>query len=541
MMIWPGSGKRVASQQSATNPGASRTRMSPFLPVLAAIAGAGFSQLQSAEAAESPPSALSMEARITALIPSLEAYIATGMKAFDVPGLAVGIVAGDRLVYAKGFGVRSKTGGLPVGTRTVFQIGSTTKGFLSATMAIMADRGKFRWDDRVVDLYPDFRLKDAWVTREFRVFDLIAQRSGLPPYANDMLPILGYDEKALIRSLRDVEPVSSFRSTFAYTNITHLLAARIVANVAGAADWNAVVRKELFDPLGMAETTQTAEAIETAPDHAEGYQPTPGGSIVVPFTALFPYALGAAGDINSTVEDVARWVRLQLGNGTFEGRRIVSPENLAFTRTAKVGVSDKLSYAMGWVVAQTPNGTVIWHNGGTTGFGAYIGFQLDRGIGVIVLTNQQNVGFPDAVGAWAFDRLLDNPTVDYAADKLKSLQAKFKADEATYATPASPRPFPPLATLAGNFVNPSFGKLTLRVDGDAMILAFQETGAELRLQPWDGDIFTARLLPKGTFAQAVANLGDLPSGFAQFQMDAAGKLGSLRLSFDGQAYELRRE
>jgi len=131
-----------------------------------------------------------MEEHVRALIPDLEAYIASGMKAFDVPGLAIGIVAGDKLVYAKGFGVRSKGGGVPVDPRTIFQIGSTTKAFLATTLAIMVDRGKLRWDDRIVDLDADFQFKDPWVTREFRVFDLLAQRSGLPPYVNDMLGLL---------------------------------------------------------------------------------------------------------------------------------------------------------------------------------------------------------------------------------------------------------------------------------------------------------------------------------------------------------------
>ena len=109
------------------------------------------------------------EDRVRALVPALEAYLQQGMKDFDVPGAAVGIVAGDRLVYAKGFGVRGKSNPAPVDPRTVFQIGSTTKAFLSATQAIMVDRGKLRWDDRVADLYPEFQLMDPWVTREFRV------------------------------------------------------------------------------------------------------------------------------------------------------------------------------------------------------------------------------------------------------------------------------------------------------------------------------------------------------------------------------------
>jgi CubicO group peptidase (beta-lactamase class C family) len=242
-----------------------------------------------ARAQSQSKSAASMEARISALIPDLEAYIQSGMKAYDVPGVAVGIVTGDRLVYAKGFGVRSKSGGAPVDPRTVFQIGSLTKGFLAATMAIMVDRGKLNWDDRVVDLHPGFQLKDPWVTREFRAFDLVAQRSGLPPQVNHLLGLVGYAEPALIRSLRHVEPVSSFRTTFAYTNMTHLLAGRIVRDLAGAPDWSAVARRELLDPLRMTETSFTAEAITAAANHAEGYRWTPDGTIEVPFEPLFPY------------------------------------------------------------------------------------------------------------------------------------------------------------------------------------------------------------------------------------------------------------
>ncbi|MGA8689719.1 MAG: serine hydrolase domain-containing protein [Methyloceanibacter sp.] len=238
-------------------------------------------------------------------------------------------------------------------------------------MAIMVDRGKLRWDDRVVDLDPDFQLNDPWVTREFRVFDLLAQRSGLPPYVNDMLGILDFNEAALIRSLRHVEPVSSFRSTFAYTNITHFAAGRIVAKAAGTADWNTVLRQELLDPLGMKDSSYTAEAIKAATNRAEGYRWTPNGTIEVPFTQVIPYDYGGAGDINSTVEDMARWVRLQLGNGTFEGRRIVSSENLAFTHTPKVAISDKVFYALGWLIQQTPNGNIIWQRGASAPLSAW--------------------------------------------------------------------------------------------------------------------------------------------------------------------------
>jgi CubicO group peptidase (beta-lactamase class C family) len=494
-----------------------------------------------AHAQEPAKSPAAMEMRIKALIPDLEAYIQNGMQAFDLPGLAIGVVTGDRLMYARGFGVRSRTSGAPVDSSTVFQIGSATKGFLATTIAILADRGKLKWDDRVVDLDPEFQLKDPWVTREFRVFDLLAQRSSLPPYANDMLGILGADEAAMIRSMRHVEPVSSFRTTFAYTNITHLEAGRIVAKLAGQPDWNAVLARELLEPLGMKDTSYSAEAIRAAANHAEGHRWTPAGTIAVPFYH-FPYVFGGAGNINSNIEDTARWVRLQLANGTFEGRRIVSAENLAVTRTARVAVNDKVVYANGWLVTQTPNGNIVWHNGGTNSFGAMIAMSLDRDVGVIVLTNEEQQNLADAVGMWALDRLLGNPVVDYAAAALKAAKARFANLEKMFAKPANPRPFPPQTPLAGNFVNASFGKATLRRDGDTLVLALQDTGCEFTLEPWDGDVFAARVVPVGRFAAVAENLGPRPSAFAQMQIDKEGRLNVLRLSFDdGQAYDFRRE
>jgi CubicO group peptidase (beta-lactamase class C family) len=463
------------------------------------------------------------------------------MKGFDVPGLAIGIVANNKLIYSKGFGVRSKSNGLPVDTRTVFQIGSTTKAFLTATMAIMVDRGKLRWDDRVVDLYPEFQLKDPWVTREFRVFDLPAQRSGLPPLVNDILMMLNFKEPEMIRSLGHVEPVSSFRTTFAYTNITHLLAARIVAKATGAPDWNAVLQKELLDPLGMKDSTYTAEAIEAAPNHAKGHRWTPEGTIEVPFTPIFPYHLAGSGNINSNIEDMARWARMQLGNGTFDGRRIVSSENLAYTRMPKVAVTDQVFYDLGWYSYLTPNGNILWHDGDALSFGSFVGLVPDKNIGIIILTNETNVEAPNSLGVWVLDRILGNAKHDPVAENLKNAKATFEATAKRFAKPANPRPFPPLAPLAGNFVNSSFGKAVLTLKDDALVIEVQATGAKFKLVPWDGDIFMATLMATGQFGPIV-DLDYMTKGFAQFQMDKDGKLNLLRFSVgDGQAYEFRRE
>ena len=164
----------------------------------------------------------------------------------------------------------------------------------------------------------------------------------------------------------------------------------------------------------------------------------------MPFTQIFPYDFDGAGDINSTVEDASRWLRFQLGNGSFEGHRIVSAENLAVTHTPKVALSDKVTYAMGWIVQQTPNGTIIWHNGGTTAFGSYFGMVPEKDVGVVVLTNEANVGFPDAIGRWVIDRILGNPKVDYVADVLRNAKAADAKSVKLFVKPDNPRPFPAL-------------------------------------------------------------------------------------------------
>ncbi len=490
-------------------------------------------------AAEANPDTV---AAVQKLAPDLEAYVEAGMKDFDTPGTAIGIIVGDELVYAKGFGVRAKGSDAAVGTDTIFQIGSTTKAFLATTMAIAVDHDKFHWDDKVLDLLPDFQLKDPWVTREFRMFDLLAQRSGLPPYANDVLSALGYDSASMIHSLRFVEPVSSFRTTFAYTNITHLVAGDIVAAVEGASDWFAVLQKELLDPLGMDQTTYTAAAIEAAPNHASGHRYQPDGSVEIPFDQFFPYNFAGSGAINSSVEQLVPWLRLLLDEGTLDGQTIVSKQNLATTWIPRVGLGDNVAYANGWVLLATPNGTVTWHNGGTDGFGAFIGLDRSRKIGVVVLTNETNVGFPDAIGLWTFDRLLGNPDVDHVASTLKRAVSGFEKGAKAFARPDNPQPPPPLAPLAGDFDSPVFGKATLSQSGEALVLTLAETGAGLQLDPWDGGVFTVHLVAEGDFVRMAEILGPSPQAFAAFVTGADGRPDTLRITFpDGQAYDFRRD
>jgi CubicO group peptidase (beta-lactamase class C family) len=359
---------------------------------------------------------------------------------------------------------------------------------------------------------------------------------------NDALGMLSYPETDLIRSLRYVAPVSSFRSTFSYTNITHLVAGRIVARVAGAADWNAVLQKELLDPLGMRDTSYTAAAMLASANHATGYRWTPQGTIEVPFSQIFPYDYFGAGDMNSNIEEMARWVRLQLGKGEFEGHRLVSEANLELTHRPSVAISNDVSYASGWVVQQTANGPIVWHNGGTSSFGAYVGLLPARKVGIIVLTNEVNVGFPDAIGLWALDRVLGNPDVDHVAARHQAAITDFDAQTKLFARPADPGPPLPADDYVGNFVNHAFGTASIALQNDVPVMTFQATGATLRLDARDADVRTATYVRAGRFAAVAEALGPLPLGFAELLIDKDDRRNVLRLTFsDGQSYDFVRD
>ena len=208
---------------------------------------------------------------------------------------------------------------------------------------------------------------------------------------------------------------------------------------------------------------------------------------------------------------------------------------------ARVALSDRLSYAMGWYNFETANGNIVWHDGDALSFGSFVGLAPSRNVGVIILTNETNVGFPSALGTRILDRMLGNPDVDYVAPRIVETKAHFAAAAARFAPPESPRPFPPLAPLAGAFVSPSFGKASVVVNGDALIMEILATGAKLKLEPWDGDVFVARLMPIGQFGP-VNDLNYMNKGFVQFQNAQSGKLDVMTMTLaDGQHYAFRRE
>lgn len=447
--------------------------------------------LAGSSSADDQASPSGMSDRVEAIVPDLDRYVEGAMREADVPGVALGIVAGDELVYAKGFGKGAD--GQPVDAETMFEIGSATKSFLGATLAQMVDRGKLAWDDRVSAHHPDFRFEDPWVTREFRVEDLLAQRTGLAPYAADILSLLGYDPEDSIAAFAGIPAETSFRSGFAYQNVPHQVASKVVAQKAGARDWNEAVKRLLLDPLGMNASGTSADTLTGADNSTRGHQIRDGRLTEVAPVSL-PEKVYGAGSIVSNVRDMSRWIRFQLNRGELDGERLLSREEHETTWRPRVAVTGdfadrmeqvpgktQLSYGTGWFIHSVPEGRIVEHGGTTLGYTSAVRLDPDRKVGIVVLTNQSHAGgIAIPISKYAFDLLQGREPRDPLSDPQTGPSGPPEADPGLDTEK--------LATeLIGTYRHPVGGRMEVAERDGELSSRLGPKQTEVRFEPIDRD------------------------------------------------------
>ncbi|MBV9359411.1 MAG: serine hydrolase, partial [Chloroflexi bacterium] len=255
--------------------------------------------------------------RVTAALPELDKLATRAMAETGVPGLAIGVVYKDEVVYLKGFGVREIGKPDPVDADTVFQLASLSKPISSTIVAGVVGDGLASWDDPVVQHDPDFQMADATVTRDVTLRDLFAHRSGLPEFAGDMLEDLGFPRATILARLRYLPTGDRFRADYAYTNFGLTEAAVAAAKAAGRS-WEDLAADKLYRPLGMEHTSSRYADFLAAPNRAFGHVSVDGAWVAK--YQRDPDAQSPAGGVSSSARDVAQWLRLQLGGGTFQGK-----------------------------------------------------------------------------------------------------------------------------------------------------------------------------------------------------------------------------
>jgi CubicO group peptidase (beta-lactamase class C family) len=431
----------------------------------------------------------------------LPAYIERVRQDWKIPGVAVGIVKDDSLVFAAGFGVKELGKPDSVTPRTLFAIGSNTKSFTSTAAAMLVDDGKLRWNDRVTKWLPGFELYDVYVTRDLTVRDVLSHRSGLGRRGDALWYGTRYSREEILQRIRFLKPNAGFRTEMGYQNIMFLAGGQVVGKAAGTS-YDEVIRTRIFKPLGMSTSGVVLGELKGQSDVSTPHAIRPTGATVIPWRNLDNVA--PAGSINSNVVEMAQYLRLHLGNGTYRGTRLVSMVNLGITKTPHVnagGVGDSLShfssYGLGWVLQDYRGKKIAWHNGGIDGQLSEMWTIPEVGLGIVVLSN----GSPHAAGpaiVWNIvDRyLMGGPTKDYLAEGLKQssqIAAMMEARDKKLETDRvkDTQPSLPLERYAGSYADAMYGDVEVLVEGGKLVLDWQ--GSRVPLAHWHYNTFRGEL------------------------------------------------
>jgi CubicO group peptidase (beta-lactamase class C family) len=447
---------------------------------------------------------------VTAPPKDLDAWVTRALRELGQPGIAVAIVQNGRTVLVRGWGVRRLGEPAPVDERTLFQVASNTKAVTAGALAILVSEGRLRWDDRVIDHLPWFRLGDPYVTRELTVRDLLTHRSGLGLGAGDLLWFHStYGREEIVRRLRTIQPASSFRSRYAYDNVLYIAAGELVEAVSGR-PWDDFVRERIFMPLGMAATQTSVTLHRPGDDVATPHARVDGRMQVVAFDTVDN--IGGAGSINSSVAEMAAWVRVQLDSGRVdatrrlwgerEAREMWAPHTIKSIGSPPPALAalraNFSAYGLGWDLRDYRGFKLVTHTGGLAGMLSRVMLVPDRKLGIVVLSNGETPAF-DAVAFRLLDHYLGAPPTDWIAG-FGAAAAQGQAgdrqveDSLVRTRNAASKPSLPLARYAGRYTDAWYGDITIAEEEGRLVLRWSASPAlTADLEHYQYDTFRARM------------------------------------------------
>jgi CubicO group peptidase (beta-lactamase class C family) len=422
-------------------------------------------------------------------------YVRSIMEEFHVPGLAVAAVHNGEIVLMKGYGHRNVAERLPMTPRTLLAIGSNSKSFTAMLLGILVEEGKLAWDEPLRNYLPDFHLHDEAATAAFTPRDLVIHRSGLPRH--DLLWYgRSYTRQDLYERLRHLEPTTSFRGRWQYQNLMFLTAGVLAERLTGM-PWEELVRRRIFQPLAMTRSNLSVTDMPSAGDYASPYAMVEEEVRPVPFRNID--AVGPAGSINSSVEEMIRYVEMNINQGEYRGTRIISektaqemqrPQSVtpAEWEHPELGYS---SYGLGLAITAYHGKKVVLHGGGIDGFISAMSWMPQEKIGVVVLTNFSGFNPVPSMVQWnVYDRLLGVEPVDWLSraredrQEFEENQAKQRRERQENRKEGT-APSHTLADYIGRYEHPAYGTVEITLAQDSLTLALDGFGGRLRHYHYD--------------------------------------------------------
>lgn len=366
---------------------------------------------------------LALSVGATTLPDDFDVMIIADMKKWQAPGLGLAIVKDGKTVLAKGYGVRSIETNEPINADTVFQAGSTTKAFASMAVAMLVDEGLLSWDDPIIKHIPEFRMKDKYVQNNLTLRDAFSHNSGVSFLSNvNMFLSKSLDSAWAMMDVNGQQ--SSFRRKWDYNNTIFALSGRVIERVTGKS-FHQFVRERILGPLGMNNSLLLDAEVAGAQNRAEAHQHLDGTDYLI----TYPYIeySQAAGMLNSTPNDMAKWMTFLTAGGKWQGKQLVSEANVREMLSPQMLLKpeniypaaasyehDYYAYGLAWFVHDYMGKKVAMHTGSINGMSAIIGLIPEQNIGVYVFINSDHIEYRHALMYKVFDMLLGNAGTDWS-------------------------------------------------------------------------------------------------------------------------------
>lgn len=478
----------------------------------------------------------------------LDAYAEKSRETFGVPGFAVAVVKDDKVIFAKGYGVRELGKPDKVDQNTLFAIASNSKAFTVAALAILVDAGKIKWDDKVTQYLPEFELYDPYVTREITIRDLVSHRSGLATFGGDLLWYeTDYTNDEILRRIRFLKPTTSFRSRYGYQNVMFVAAGKIVERVSGK-KWSDFVRERILQPLEMNDTTTSIRDFKPNANIAAPHNENPETGRMRKIRYGNVDGAAAAAGINSSVADLANWLRMQLARGKFAGKTIFSERQSWEMQQPNImiPISEAAAkfnptrhfygYGLGWFLNDYHGRKIMSHGGALDGMLSQTAFMPEENLGVVVLTNAETPVYTALVNK-TFDLFLNVPARDWSAELLeRAKQGKAAQAEENRkiiaARVANTKPSLPLTAYAGTYGGDFYGDARVSEENGKLVVRLLPSNNFVGdLEHWHYDTFRIRWRDSIVYPFGL--------GFVTFTIDENGKPAEMKIDVPNPDFDFK--
>ena len=417
----------------------------------------------------------------------IDTVVQQAMREWKIPGVAIGIVHKDSVVYAKGFGVSDLVSKKAVNKNTAFPIWSMGKSFTAFSLALLEQQNKIHLDTPILS-YGSDQFKQLWRNQpRLNTIDLLSHRTGLETFQGDFLwSESNLSAKQLAAKWQSLHPVYPIRSGFHYSNLAYLMAGELIQQVS-TLSWQQYLEHHVFSVLGLKHITTNSKKIQQLANRASGHTVVQDSLIQVQ-VAKQP-RIEAFGGMYADIQSMIDWLRLHINKGRFNGRQVFPTEVIDRVLRAQNSIGEmylpdgthpKTDYALGWESRNYHGKQVFSHGGAYAGFLSMMGFVPELQLGFVVLTNSDAHELGEALRWQIIDAAMGRPFVNYAVNIQQYLAAGAAAaekekrlinDTVAMHLPTSV----PIKNFVGEYRNPVYGKVWIKQMGTSgLTMRFQQ-------------------------------------------------------------------